>query len=219
MRRTGRAGGLAGLAFALFFCLLLAAAGEVKGGVTWKYCKGDWEASISNVTVLPDPVRAGQEINVLIDGEIGTRQESLVSPLCPAATFFFAFVARALALPPPPLAAPFPSLRGRRLPTDAFLYLRCCGSDGMKGRVVEGGELDLKVIFHKIPVYKETDDLCDRLETCPANGAFTVDAKQKLPPFTLPGKYQLQITAKDTEKKSLVCMMIDLDIKGPASFF
>jgi len=124
MRRTGRAGGLAGLAFALFFCLLLAAAGEVKGGVTWKYCKGDWEASISNVTVLPDPVRAGQEINVLIDGEIG--------------------------------------------------------------RVVEGGELDLKVIFHKIPVYKETDDLCDRLETCPANGAFTVDAKQKLPPFTLP---------------------------------
>jgi len=89
----------------------------------------------------------------------------------------------------------------------------------MKGRVVEGGELDLKVIFHKIPVYKETDDLCDRLETCPANGAFTVDAKQKLPPFTLPGKYQLQITAKDTEKKSLVCMMIDLDIKGPASFF
>uniref|UniRef100_A0A7S2Z3Q3 MD-2-related lipid-recognition domain-containing protein n=1 Tax=Chloropicon laureae TaxID=464258 RepID=A0A7S2Z3Q3_9CHLO len=157
MRRTGRAGGLAGLAFALFFCLLLAAAGEVEGGVTWKYCKGDWEASISNVTVLPDPVRAGQEINVLIDGEIG--------------------------------------------------------------RVVEGGELDLKVIFHKIPVYKETDDLCDRLETCPANGAFTVDAKQKLPPFTLPGKYQLQITAKDTEKKSLVCMMIDLDIKGPASFF
>ncbi len=78
-RATGRAGagagGLACLAWALFFCVM-AAAGRVEGGVTWKYCEGDWEAKISNVTVLPDPVRAGQEINVLIDGEIGTRHDA-----------------------------------------------------------------------------------------------------------------------------------------------
>jgi len=90
----------------------------------WKYCDGEWEARIMNATVVPDPARAGQEINVLIDGEIG--------------------------------------------------------------RLVKGGELDLTVLFHRIPVYKEKDDLCDRLESCPANGAFTVNAKQKLPPFTLP---------------------------------
>mmetsp|Transcript_14446 Transcript_14446/g.41105 ORF Transcript_14446/g.41105 Transcript_14446/m.41105 type:complete len:151 (-) Transcript_14446:63-515(-) len=122
----------------------------------WKYCDGEWEARIMNATVVPDPARAGQEINVLIDGEIG--------------------------------------------------------------RLVKGGELDLTVLFHRIPVYKEKDDLCDRLESCPANGAFTVNAKQKLPPFTLPGNYQLKITAKDTEDKDLVCMVLDLEIKGPAIF-
>ncbi|QDZ21962.1 hypothetical protein A3770_06p44800 [Chloropicon primus] len=122
----------------------------------WKYCDGEWEARIMNATVVPDPARAGQEINVLIDGEIG--------------------------------------------------------------RLVKGGELDLTVLFHRIPVYKEKDDLCDRLESCPANGAFTVNAKQKLPPLTLPGNYQLKITAKDTEDKDLVCMVLDLEIKGPAIF-
>ena len=55
------------------------------------------------------------------------------------------------------------------------------------GRVVQGGELDLKVLFHNIPVYKETDNLCDRLSAgCPASNNFNVDAKQKLPKFTLP---------------------------------
>mmetsp|Transcript_7202 Transcript_7202/g.13259 ORF Transcript_7202/g.13259 Transcript_7202/m.13259 type:complete len:154 (-) Transcript_7202:95-556(-) len=144
---------------AVFVCItfnLLLCAKEVEG-VHWKYCKGEWEAKISNATVVPDPARAGQEINVLIQGEIG--------------------------------------------------------------RVVQGGELDLKVLFHNIPVYKETDNLCDRLSAgCPASNNFNVDAKQKLPKFTLPGKYQLEITAKDTEKKSLVCMTMDLEIKGPAIF-
>ena len=123
------------------------------------------------------------------------------------------------------------------------------------------GALDLTVLFHKIPVYKEHDDLCDRLESCPANGPFTVDAKQKLPPFTLPvsrplptrlrlspplppplsslahakvffffffffvpclrraqGTYQLKVTAKDESAKEVACMILDLQIKGPAIF-
>merc|ERR1712060_576387 len=122
----------------------------------WRYCDGEWEAKTTNATVVPDPARAGKEINVLIDGEIG--------------------------------------------------------------RVVQGGELDLTVLFHKVPVYKETDDLCDRLDACPASGGFIVDAKQKLPSFTLPGLYQLKITAKDTDKKRLVCMVLDLEIKGPSFF-
>jgi len=123
---------------------------------------------------------------------------------------------------------------------------------------VQSGALDLTVLFHKIPVYKEHDDLCDRLESCPANGPFTVDAKQKLPPFTLPvsrplpprlrlslslppplsslahakffffffvpclrraqGTYQLKVTAKDESAKEMVCMILDLQIKGPAIF-
>merc|ERR1739848_325031 len=37
----------------------------------WRYCDGEWEAKITNATVVPDPARAGKEINVLIDGEIG----------------------------------------------------------------------------------------------------------------------------------------------------
>merc|ERR1712072_710235 len=65
---------------------------------------------------------------------------------------------------------------------------------------------------------QEHDDLCDRLESCPANGPFTVDAKQKLPPFTLPGTYQLKVTAKDESGKEVVCMILDLQIKGPAIF-
>jgi len=134
------------------FLLLLGLAGV--HGMNWKYCDGDWEAKISNATVVPDPARAGQDINVMIDGEIG--------------------------------------------------------------RVVEGGELDITVLFHKIPVYKETDDLCDRLDACPANGPFVVDAKQSLPSFTLPGKYQLKVTAKDDQDAKLVCMILDLEIKGPS---
>ncbi len=58
---------------AVFVCItfnLLLCAKEVEG-VHWKYCKGEWEAKISNATVVPDPARAGQEINVLIQGEIG----------------------------------------------------------------------------------------------------------------------------------------------------
>jgi len=43
----------------------------------------------------------------------------------------------------------------------------------------------LTVFFHKVPVYKEEDDLCDRTN-CPAQGNFEVLAKQKLPSFTLP---------------------------------
>lgn len=125
-------------------------------GMDWKYCDGDWEAKIANATVIPDPARAGKDINVMISGEIG--------------------------------------------------------------RVVEGGELDITVLFHKIPVYKETDNLCDRLDACPANGPFVVDAKQSLPSFTLPGKYQLKVTAKDDEDKKLVCMLLDLEIKGPSLF-
>merc|ERR1712010_444733 len=89
---------------------------------------------------------------------------------------------------------------------------------GEIGREVQSGALDLTVLFHKIPVYKEHDDLCDRLESCPANGPFTVDAKQKLPPFTLPGTYQLKVTAKDESAKEMVCMILDLQIKGPAIF-
>jgi hypothetical protein len=84
------------------------------------------------------------------------------------------------------------------------------------GREVEGGELDITVLFHKIPVYKETDDLCDRLDACPANGPFVVNAKQSLPSFTLPGKYQLKVTAKDDQDAELVCMILDLEIKGPS---
>merc|ERR1711959_112790 len=89
---------------------------------------------------------------------------------------------------------------------------------GEIGREVPSGALDLTVLFHKIPVYKEHDDLCDRLESCPANGPFTVDAKQKLPPFTLPGTYQLKVTAKDESAKEVACMILDLQIKGPAIF-
>ena len=86
------------------------------------------------------------------------------------------------------------------------------------GREVKGGELDLKVLFHKIPVYKETDNLCDRLDACPANGPFLVDAKQSLPSFTLPGNYELQVTAKDMNDKSLVCLILELKIDGPSIF-
>merc|ERR1711924_83280 len=90
--------------------------------------------------------------------------------------------------------------------------------NGEIGREVQSGALDLTVLFHKIPLYKEHDDLCDRLESCPANGPFTVDAKQKLPPFTLPGTYQLKVTAKDESAKEVVCMILALQIKGPAIF-
>merc|ERR1711970_773582 len=147
----------------LFACgvalaLLLAVSTQGAHALKWKLCEGDWEAKIVNATVLPDPARAGDEINVIINGEIG--------------------------------------------------------------RKVQSGALDLIVLFHKIPVYKEHDDLCDRLESCPANGPFTVDAKQKLPPFTLPaqGTYQLKVTAKDESAKEVVCMILDLQIKGPAIF-
>merc|ERR1712100_108036 len=124
----------------LFACgvalaLLLAVSTQGAHALKWKLCEGDWEAKIVNATVLPDPARAGDEVNVIINGEIG--------------------------------------------------------------REVPSGALDLTVLFHKIPVYKEHDDLCDRLESCPANGPFTVDAKQKLPPLTLPGTYQLKVTARD----------------------
>ena len=47
-------------------------------GLEWKYCKGDWEAKIQNATVIPDPARAGQELNVLINGEIGKLRSALL---------------------------------------------------------------------------------------------------------------------------------------------
>lgn len=34
--------------------------------------------------------------------------------------------------------------------------------------------------------------------------------------FLAQGLYQLKIQAKDTDGKSLVCMMLDLEIKGPS---
>ena len=140
-------------ALTLVVALIIALATQAQAA-KWRYCDGDWEARIEDATVVPDPARAGKEINVIINGEIG--------------------------------------------------------------RLVEGGDLDLTVLFHSIPVYKETDNLCDRLDSCPAKGDFVVDAKQKLPSFTLPGLYQLKIQAKDTDGKSLVCMMLDLEIKGPS---
>jgi len=79
-------------------------------------------------------------------------------------------------------------------------------------RKILGGALHLTVFFHKVPVYKEEDDLCDRTN-CPAQGNFEVLAKQKLPSFTLPGDYQLKISAEDPDKKELVCVMLDLQIK------
>ena len=44
------------------------------------------------------------------------------------------------------------------------------------------------MLFHKVPVYKETDELCDRVVTeCPTKGGdWVINAVQKLPSFTLP---------------------------------
>merc|ERR1712178_521139 len=124
--------GLKGLSLAL---LTLALSIHAVSALQWKYCEGEeWEAKVHNVSMSPDPARAGGEINIIIDGKIG--------------------------------------------------------------REVQGGELDLKVLFHGIPVYKETDDLCDRTSR-PANGDWIINAKQKLPKFALPGKYELQVNAMD----------------------
>merc|ERR1711907_64630 len=115
-------------ALTLVVALIIALATQAQAA-KWR----DWEARIEDATVVPDPARAGKEINVIINGEIG--------------------------------------------------------------RLVEGGDLDLTVLFHSIPVYKETDNLCDRLDSCPAKGDFVVDAKQKLPSFTLPVRHQLFVSA------------------------
>jgi len=60
----------------LFACgvalaLLLAVSTQGAHALKWKLCEGDWEAKIVNATVLPDPARAADEINVIINGEIG----------------------------------------------------------------------------------------------------------------------------------------------------
>merc|ERR1712046_129342 len=144
--------GLKGLSLVLLACTL-ACSLVCTNALDWRYCEGEeWEAKVHNVSMSPDPARAGGEINIIIDGKIG--------------------------------------------------------------REVQGGELDLKVLFHGIPVYKETDDLCDRT-SCPANGDWIINAKQKLPKFALPGKYELQVNAMDSESSNLVCLVFGINIKPP----
>ena len=57
-------------ALTLVVALLVALATQAQAA-KWRYCDGDWEARIEDATVVPDPARAGKEINVIINGEIG----------------------------------------------------------------------------------------------------------------------------------------------------
>merc|ERR1712070_1088112 len=56
----------------LVVALIIALATQAQAA-KWRYCDGDWEARIEDATVVPDPARAGKEINVIINGEIGPR--------------------------------------------------------------------------------------------------------------------------------------------------
>lgn len=156
-------------ALTLVVALIIALATQAQAA-KWRYCDGDWEARIEDATVVPDPARAGKEINVIINGEIGEPPLRWLRRLVAGPDFSSQLNLRFL---PPPRPA-------------------CCKT---AGRLVEGGDLDLTVLFHSIPVYKETDNLCDRLDSCPAKGDFVVDAKQKLPSFTLPVRHQLFVSA------------------------
>jgi len=84
-------------------------------------------------------------------------------------------------------------------------------------REIKGGKLELQVLFHKVPVYKETDELCDRVVTeCPTKGGdWVINAVQKLPSFTLPGSYELEVTATDEAGAELVCLVMAFDIQQP----
>merc|ERR1712048_957950 len=84
-------------------------------------------------------------------------------------------------------------------------------------REIKGGKLELQVLFHKVPVYKETDELCDRVVTeCPTKGGdWVINAVQKLPSFTLPGSYELEVTATDEAGTELVCLVMAFDIQQP----
>merc|ERR1719310_657653 len=81
----------------------------------------------------------------------------------------------------------------------------------------EANKLELQVLFHKVPVYKETDELCDRVVTeCPTKGGdWVINAVQKLPSFTLPGSYELEVTATDEAGAELVCLVMAFDIQQP----
>lgn len=57
-------------ALTLVVALIIALATQAQAA-KWRYCDGDWEARIEDATVVPDPARAGKEINVIINGEIG----------------------------------------------------------------------------------------------------------------------------------------------------
>ena len=64
-------GGMAALAWIGANDYTISASMTQAQAAKWRYCDGDWEARIEDATVVPDPARAGKEINVIINGEIG----------------------------------------------------------------------------------------------------------------------------------------------------
>ncbi|CAG9462986.1 unnamed protein product [Pedinophyceae sp. YPF-701] len=81
---------------------------------------------------------------------------------------------------------------------------------------VSAGTVKIVVKFRgKFQVLDETDDICDRT-TCPLMpGPVDIAAKQKLPPITPPGDYEVHMVASDADGEELICVDLKFNVSPP----
>ncbi|KAK9806286.1 hypothetical protein WJX72_008559 [[Myrmecia] bisecta] len=82
---------------------------------------------------------------------------------------------------------------------------------------VASGTLDIGVTYRGLPVWSESDDLCDKT-TCPiTKGPVEIAWSVAFPIITPPGPYVVTLTASDSGGSQLLCLVVNFDLSSSSS--
>ncbi|QDZ20485.1 ML domain-containing protein [Chloropicon primus] len=84
---------------------------------------------------------------------------------------------------------------------------------GFHSEPVTGGTIDFGASFKGMSLYKGSEDLCRRSK-CPVlpSGEYRYRASERLPRFTPPGVYGLDVNVHDQDGKEILCLKAKLPV-------